>query len=295
MQLQGLLAAFGAFFLWGIFPLYFKLMGHIPPVELMAHRIIWSLVFVLILLAVTRRFSALREVMRNKRLLLIFTGSALLIGINWLTFVWSVSEDRVLEAGLGYFINPLVSVVLGMIFFGERLNKWQGLAVGLAVLAVVSLTIQVGSLPWVSLILAFSFGFYGLLRKLANAESAVGLTIETAILFPISVIYIVYLMQTGTTLGGAGGENYYDMTSLLLLLGTGLVTAIPLILFSIGATRLKLSTVGLLQYIAPSMHVVLAVFVFEEPFQRAQFIGFGLIWIGLLIYSWDGFRNRKRG
>jgi len=291
---HGFLAALGAFGLWGVFPLYFKLFDGVPSLELMAHRIVWSVVFVGFLLIVTKRLEQLKEVFLDRKILLVFLATTLLIGANWLTFIWAISVERVLEASLGYYINPLVSVVLGMLFLKERLNKWQYSAVGLATLAVIWLTIMAGVLPWVSLVLAFSFGFYGLLRKMIPVESAVGLMVETLLLTPVSLGFILYLMINGMTLGAESGSHGYDTYFTLLLIGTGIVTAVPLILFSAAAQRLKLSTVGIMQYIAPTMHILFAVFVFKEPLSNAQIGAFVLIWIGLLVYSIDGFRNRGK-
>ncbi len=289
-QLHGLAGALGAFTLWGVFPLYFKMVDYVPVLEIMANRIIWSLVLVLLILAFTGRLKTLAKTALNKRSLVWFTATTLLIGVNWVTFVWAVTSDMVLEASLGYYINPLVNVMLGMLFLGERLNKAQSLAIGLAVVAVLLLTVRLGVVPWVSLVLAFSFGFYGLLRKKIPTESTVGLAMETGILTPICLIYVGYLAYTGT--GGAGG-GFYDTQTNLLLAGLGFVTAIPLILFSFGAQRLRLSTVGLLQYIAPTIQVFLAIYVFGETFTQDRFIAFALIWVGLIIYTWDGIKNRK--
>ena len=289
---KGMLAAFGAFALWGVFPLYFKTLGHVPVFEILANRILWSLVLVFVLVAITGRFLHLKAAISDPKTMVIFLGSTALIGLNWTVFVWAIANDRVLEAGLGYYINPLVSVALGMIFFAERMNRWQALAIFLAVCAVMLMTVVLGELPWVSLVLAFSFGFYGLLRKKAQAESTVGLMIETGILVPFSIAYLVYLSAIGGLQGGQIGDSFYDLNTLLLLAGTGLVTGVPLILFSYGAQRLRLATVGIMQYIAPSIQVVLAVFVFEEYFSQVQFMAFSLIWLGLIIYTVDGIRNR---
>mgnify|MGYP000082504926 CR=1 FL=1 len=289
---KGMLAAFGAFALWGVFPLYFKTLGHVPVFEILANRILWSLVLVFVLVAITGRFLHLKAAISDPKTMVIFLGSTALIGLNWTVFVWAIANDRVLEAGLGYYINPLVSVALGMIFFAERMNRWQALAIFLAVCAVMLMTVVLGELPWVSLVLAFSFGFYGLLRKKAQAESTVGLMIETGILVPFSIAYLVYLSAIGGLQGGQIGDSFYELNSFLLLAGTGLVTGVPLILFSYGAQRLRLATVGIMQYIAPSIQVVLAVFVFEEYFSQVQFMAFSLIWLGLIIYTVDGIRNR---
>ncbi|MEH6475962.1 MAG: EamA family transporter RarD [Sneathiella sp.] len=293
-QQQGLIAALCAFLLWGIFPLYFKLMAHIPVLEILANRIIWSLALVLIIIAFTGRFSHLFAALKNRKVMMIFMASTTVIALNWVTFVWAISNDRILEASLGYYINPLVNVGLGMIFLGERLNRWQGIAIGLATLAVIIMTILMGTLPWVSLVLGFSFGFYGLLRKKVQAESVVGLTIETGLLFPLSIGYLLYLVSMGSLQGGTLDGAFYEFDTLLLLAGTGLVTAVPLILFSFGAQRLRLTTVGILQYVAPTLHAVWAIFIFDEEFSQAQLIAFSLIWIGLLIYTWDGLRPKKQ-
>lgn len=293
-QLHGLLAALGAFCLWGVIPLYFKLLGEIPPLEVIAHRIVWSLILVVGIVLATKRIPHVLSIFGNRKAVLLFCATTILIAINWVTFVWAVTNDRVLETSLGYYINPLVNVLLGFVFLGERLNKMQSIAVGLATLAVIVLTVNTGGLPWVSLVLAFSFGSYGLLRKMAQVESVVGLTVETSLLFPVSLGYILYLYFTNDISGATSPGQFYDSKILLLLMGTGVVTAIPLILFAMGAQRLKLGTVGLLQYVAPTIQVFLAIYIFKEPFSESQLVAFGFIWVGLAIYSWDGFRNRNK-
>ena len=290
-QMQGLIGALGAFICWGVFPLYFKMLDGIPVLEILAHRIVWSLVLVGFIIFFTHRFRKVLETLSDPRTLMLFFGSTLMIAINWTVFVWAVTSGRVLEASLGYYINPLVNVMLGMLFLGERMNKAQTTAILLAVAAVLLLSFKLGDVPWVSLAMAFSFGFYGLLRKKAPTESAVGLAVETAILTPVCIAYIAYLAITGT--GGAGGA-FYDFSTNMLLLGLGAVTALPLIMFSFGAQRLRLSTVGVIQYIAPTLHAILAVYVFGETFSQDRLIAFGLIWIGLLIYTVDGFRGRGK-
>ncbi|MBL4741256.1 MAG: EamA family transporter RarD [Sneathiella sp.] len=294
-QLHGLLASLGAFCLWGVIPVYFKLLGDVPPLEIIAHRIVWSLVLVVAIVLAMGRVRHVLKVFKQRKTVLIFCATTILIAVNWTTFIWAISNDHILQASLGYYINPLVNVLLGFVFLGERLNKMQSFAVGLATLAVILLTINTGGLPWVSLVLAFSFGLYGLLRKMAQVESVVGLTVETSFLFPLSLGYIAFLMATGNISNGGSSGQFYDFRMLLLLMGTGLVTAIPLILFAIGAQRLKLGTLGLLQYIAPTIHVFLAVYIYNEPLSDSQLVAFGLIWVGLFIYSWDGFRNRNKG
>ncbi|WP_169566968.1 EamA family transporter RarD [Sneathiella limimaris] len=290
---KGLLAALATFGMWGVFPLYFKALSHVPVLEVLANRILWSLVLVSILILATGRLEKLRLAITNRSVMKYFIGSTLLIAANWTTFLWAVVNDRVLEASLGYYINPLVSVALGMIFLGERLNRWQSFAIFLAICSVSLMTIMLGQLPWVSLVLAFSFGFYGLLRKKVEAESTIGLSIETGLLVPFSLGYIIFLSVTDGLQGGALGDGFYSIETFLLLAGTGFVTGVPLILFSYGAQRLRLSTVGLMQYIAPTIQVILAVFVFKEQFSFIQLSAFSLIWAGLLVYSIDGYRNRS--
>jgi chloramphenicol-sensitive protein RarD len=293
-HVKGLAAGLGAFILWGVFPLYFKFLKEIPVLELMSHRIIWSLVFVIGIIAVTGRFVQLKEAISNRKTVMVFLATTTLIAINWVTFVWAITNDHVLEASLGYYINPLVNVVLGMLFLGEKLNKWQGSAIALAATAVILLTVQVGAVPWVSLTLAFSFGFYGLFRKKVQVESVVGLTIETALLTPICLAFMGFLIATDNLQGGQNNGGFYELPIFGLLVVSGLITAIPLILFSYGAQRLKLATVGVLQYIAPTIQAIMAVYLFDEEFSSAQGMAFGLIWIGLMIYTFDAIRSVKR-
>lgn len=296
-ETKGLLSAFGAFVLWGVSPIYFKWLSHVSPLEIISHRIIWSSVFVLLLVVATKKFGQLLAVYRDRERLLVFVATTILIGANWLTFVWAISNDRILEGSLGYYINPLVNVLLGMIFLKERLNRWQTLSILLAISAVVIMTLQIGYLPWVSLVLAFSFGFYALLRKKVQVDSSVGLVVETTLLFPVALGFLLYLTFTSSeaaSLGTGGAGFMYDAESLMLLLGTGIVTAIPLILFAVAARRLKLTTIGILQYLAPTIQMGIAIFVYDEPFDQSRLMAFALIWVGLVIYSVDSFRTRRR-
>ncbi|MBO0332864.1 EamA family transporter RarD [Sneathiella sp. CAU 1612] len=295
-ETRGLLSAFGAFLVWGWSPVYFKWLSHVSPIEIISHRIIWSSLFVLLLIASTRKIGQILEIYRDPRRLYVFVLTTLLIGGNWLTFVWAITNDRILEGSLGYYINPLVNILLGMIFLGERVNKWQTVAILCAVAAVTILTIQVGYLPWVALVLAFSFGFYALLRKKAGADSAVGLVVETTLLFPVALGFLLYLTFTAdpATSSEAPTGFLFDTGTLLLLIGTGVVTAVPLILFTTAAKYLKFTTIGILQYLSPTMHVFIAVYLYNEPFDQSRLFAFALIWIGLIIYSVDGYRGRRR-
>jgi chloramphenicol-sensitive protein RarD len=295
-EIRGLLSAFGAFLIWGWSPVYFKWLSHVSPIEIISHRIIWSSILVLLLIVSTRKIGQLLEIYRDPKRLYVFVLTTLLIGGNWLTFVWAIANDRILEGSLGYYINPLVNILLGMIFLGERLNRWQAVSILCAIAAVTILTLQVGYLPWVSLVLAFSFGFYALLRKKAGADSAVGLVVETTLLFPVALGFLLYLTFTAdpATSHEVTTGFLVDFESLLLLIGTGVVTAIPLILFTTAAKYLKFTTIGILQYLSPTMHVFIAVYLYNEPFDQSRLVAFGLIWLGLIIYSVDGYRGRRR-
>jgi chloramphenicol-sensitive protein RarD len=285
---QGVLAALAAFSIWGLAPLYFKAVGSVPPTEIVAHRILWSLLLLAALLAFWRGFDGLRRLRAQPRLLGLLTLTAMLTGSNWLVFVWAISAGRLIEASLGYFINPLVSVLLGRIFLGERLRPMQQAAVGLALAGVLWRVWQVGSPPWIALFLALTFGFYGLLRKRAPVDAISGLFVETLITAPIAVAWLLWL-AAGDAL--QFGED--PLVSALLPLA-GVLTAVPLMLFAVGAQRLPLATVGFLQYVAPSLNFLLAVFVFREPFDLAQLVGFALIWAALAIYSADMLHASRR-
>lgn len=277
-----------AYLWWGLVPIYFKAVAHVPAMEVLAHRIIWSIVLLTILMRVYGRWAAALAVLRDRGTLLTLCGSTTLLACNWFTFIWAVANDQVREASLGYFINPLVSVMLGFVFLRERLRRWQMVSVALAAVAVLLLAYSYGKPPWVALILAGSFGLYGLLRKTARADSLVGLSVETMILGPIAAAYLGYLLVSGNAVFGSLSLG----TDGLLALG-GVVTAVPLLWFANAARRLRLATMGFLQYIAPSMQLTLAVVAFGEAFTRAHTVTFGLIWAALAIYSVDTFRASR--
>ena len=281
---RGTLAALSAFCIWGLSPLYFKAIGTVPPFEIVAHRILWSVLFLaglLALLPFTGGAARVREVCRQPRLVGLLTLTALLTGSNWLVFIWAIDAGRLIEASLGYFINPLVSVALGALFLGERLRPLQRVAVAVALAGVGWRMWQLGALPWVPLFLAGTFGVYGLLRKRAPVEAVSGLFIETALVAPLALAGLAWMSANGTLSFGSGAHTDW------LLPLTGVITALPLVLFTVGARRLPLATVGFLQYLAPSLNFVLAIWVFREPFDTAQLIGFVLIWAALAIYSVD--------
>ncbi len=277
----GVLYAVGAYGLWGVFPVYFKLVRQVPAVEVLAHRIIWSLVLLVILLAVRGNWSVLRAALSRRRNLVTLGATTLLIASNWLLFIWAVAHDYVLQASLGYFINPLVNVLLGFVFLRERLRRWQTLAVALAAVGVTYMTVAGGQFPGMALFLAGSFGLYGLLRKVANIEALVGLTIETGLLTPLAGAYLAYQMAVGRAVFG----SRLDLSLILLL--AGVITATPLLWFTEAARRLRLATLGFIQYLAPTGHFLLAVAAFGEPFTRAHLVTFGCIWAALAIYTFD--------
>ena len=286
---SGPLAAALAYILWGLFPLYIKLVAHVPVLEIVLHRSLWALVFVLALLALRRQFAWLAPVLRQPRTLAIFGLSALLLGANWLLYVWAVNNGRVLDASLGYFINPLVNVLLGFVVLHERPRPLQWAAVALAAGGVLWLAVGAGHVPWVSLLLAASFGFYGLLRKTAPLGAIEGLALETLLLGPLAAAALLWL--------GASGQGHFlqgDGRTDVLLLAAGPATAIPLLLFAYGARRVTLATLGLLQYLGPSIQFVLAVFLYHEPLGASRGVGFALIWAALALYSAESLRLMRR-
>lgn len=290
---RGILAALAAFTAWGLVPLYFRALGDIPPLEVVAHRVLWSVLFLLALLALwpaAGGYAGLRRLRGEPRLVALLAVTSLLAATNWLVFVWAVAAGHVLEASLGYFINPLVNVVLGRLFLGERLRPLQRAAVALASCGVAWRMWQVGGVPWVALVLAATFGLYGLLRKRARVDAINGLLVETVVLVPVAAAYVAWIAATGAMAWGHGGQGDW------LLPLSGAITAVPLMLFAVGARRLPLSTVGFLQYLAPTLQFLLAVFVFGEAFGADRLIGFVFIWSGLALYSADMARaTRARG
>lgn len=277
--------AASAFLIWGISPIYWKALRAVPALEIILHRMVWSFFFLVPLIIIMRRWQEFIDTLKNHRTLLILLFTALIIGGNWLLYIWAVNNDNLLQASLGYYINPLVNVVLGMVFLKERLRAPQILSVVLATAGVLYLTIYYGEFPWIALTLAVSFGLYGLIRKVAPVGSLVGLAVETLLLSIPALVYLFYLDSQGQ-----GSIFRVSLKLDLLLMGCALVTAIPLLFFTLGARRLYLSTIGLLQYIAPSCMFILAVFLFHEPFSSAQVVTFIFIWTALAIYSTDSVR-----
>jgi len=285
---DGFLASVTAYLIWGLVPLYFKRLAEVPATEIIAHRVLWSLLLMTAFLGLGRGFADARGVIGNPRLMLRVTLAAALVMTNWLVFVYGVNANRILETSLGYFILPLVSIGLGLLVLGERLRPLQWVAVALGAAGVAVEAVRVGGLPWISLALAGTFGIYGLLRKQLPLDAASGLFLETLAMTPVAVGYLIWL-------GGHGGTHFgIDLARDLLLAASGPVTAIPLLLFAVGARRLRLNAMGFLQYLAPSMTFLLAVFVYDEPLGPSRVLTFAAIWSGLLCYSIDLLRHSRR-
>jgi len=284
----GIAYAFGAFILWGLSPVYFKELSHVDAMEFLVHRMGWSFLFLVFLLFFRRTIKnfgrEIYQISTDKKLLLLLFLSAILISSNWLVFIWAVSHDKVMETSLGYFINPLMNVALGMLVLGERLSRVKLIAVFLAFIGVLYMVIEGGEFPWIALYLAASFAIYGLIRKKIHIGALIALWVEMLILLPFAVVYMIYISQT-TPEGAVGYDNY----TLFMLILSGAVTAVPLVFFTSAAKRLPLSTIGLIQYIAPTLSLLLAVFLWHEPFTRTHLITFVFIWSGLVIYSMDSF------
>ncbi|MFV0476245.1 MAG: EamA family transporter RarD [Parahaliea sp.] len=284
----GLIAALGAFFIWGLAPLYFKYLQDMPATEILAHRSIWSFVLALLMLVVLGRLPNFRQTLCNLKLMRILALSGLLIGGNWLVFIWAVTHSQMTEASLGYYINPLVNILLGVCFLGERLRLLQWAAVLLAFIGVGHEVWLFGRLPMVALYLAFSFGIYGLVRKAAPVESLTGLCVETLYMLPLALAYLLWSDSPSSNMF----NNGFGLNGVLMFGGP--LTLVPLLLFTIAAKRLRLSTLGILQYLGPSLMLVLAVKVFGENFSKETMLSFSLVWCGLLVFTADAFMQRRR-
>ncbi|WP_374688867.1 EamA family transporter RarD [Promineifilum sp.] len=285
---KGIVYAIGTYILWGVMPIYWKALHDVPSSQIVAHRIVWSLVFVGLVLTARRNWSWLGKAIRQPRVVLTFALSGTLLTVNWLTYIWGVNAGFIVETSLGYFINPLINVLLGYVFLKERLRpvQWGALAVALA--GVLYLTFSYGAFPWIALTLAFSFGLYGLMRKTAALNSAEGLFLETAFLSLPALGFL--LLQENR---GAGALGHTGATTALLLAGAGVVTSVPLLLFAAGARRITLTTLGLLQYIAPTLQFLIGVLIYGEEFGPARVVGFGLIWLALILYTGESLWRRR--
>ncbi|WP_050921684.1 EamA family transporter RarD [Vibrio harveyi] len=286
---QGVLLAIGAYTMWGIAPIYFKSIAEVSPLEILSHRVIWSFFLLAALLHFGRHWRSVRDIIKNKTKMMFLVSTAILVGANWLIFIWAVNSNHMLDASLGYYINPLINVLLGMVFLGERLRKLQWFAVVLAACGVLVQLIVFGSVPVVAIALAMSFGCYGLLRKKVSVEAQTGLFIETLVMLPAAAIYLLFIASSPTS-------NMLDNPMQLntLLIAAGVITTLPLLCFTGAATRLKLSTLGFFQYIGPSLMLLLAVLIYGEPFTSDKAITFAFIWGALVVFSFDGLRNNRK-
>lgn len=287
---SGLIAGIAAFATWGLIPVYWKLLSNLPALEILAHRFVWTTVFLTGLLSFQRRWPEVREAIRSRRALLYCFASGLAISVNWLFFIWAVNVGRVIETSLGYFMTPLVNVLFGALFLHERLTRWQLASVLLALVGVLNLTLGYGKFPWLAITLCISFGLYGLLRKKSGVRPIPGLFLETTLLTPIAAGYLIYLVGAGhSTLSSA------SWSFILLLISTGVVTGLPLVWFGHAARHLRLTTVGFLQYLSPSCSFFLGVFLYHEPFTRAHLITFISIWVALVIFTAEAIWRWRAG
>jgi len=287
---RGFMMAMGAYGLWAVLPFYLKALSHLPALEIVAHRVIWSVPVAALLLVFIGKFRTILEALRKPRMLAMAALTAALITVNWSVYVWAVAHDQIIGAALGYYINPLFNVVLGGLFLGERLTKVQYIAVGFAFAAVLVLTFNAGGLPWVSLVLPLTFGLYGFFRKSLPMPPLQGFTLEVVILSVPALGYVLWLT--------ANGQDHFfsaeSVSNIWLLLLAGPFTAIPLILYAGGAKLLRYTTLGLMQYLTPTLLFVFAIFIFHEPFSNAQLVAFVLIWVGLIIYTWSSLSAHRK-
>ena len=285
---QGVLFALGAYFMWGFAPLFFKLLEGVPAPEILMHRVVWSLFVLVILIAVSKKWRSVGAAVSSPRTLMLLLASGTLLATNWLIFIWAVNNDHLLDASLGYYINPLLNVLLAYLILGERFRKLQLIAISLALAGVAVLVISHGKLPWIALVLAFSFGFYGLIRKKLGVESIPGLAIETALMTPVALIYWIGFATASANMLELPG----DLALWLFL--TGAVTTAPLLCFTAAASRMKYSSLGFFQYIGPSIMFLLAVFLYNEPLDIPRLLTFFGVWTGSLLFVYDAYKHHKK-
>ncbi|EKQ57363.1 MULTISPECIES: EamA family transporter RarD [unclassified Clostridium] len=277
---KGLIYAVLAYLLWGILPVYWKLIESVFSIEILSNRIVWAFAFTVLIIIVTKQWDELKSMTKNKKQMFYIFIASILIAINWGLYIWAVNSDKIIDASLGYYINPLLAVLLGVFIFKEKLNYWTGAALIIATIGVITKAVQYGKIPWISLGLAISFGLYGAIKKSVKASSIVGLTLETAMLTPVAAAYIVL-----RNVNGIGAFKTGDSLVILLLIGSGVVTAIPLLLFASSAKRLPLSVIGFTQYISPTISLIIGIFMYNENFTAVDMIAFCFIWAALIIYS----------
>ena len=289
MKNKGIFYALSAYFLWGILPIYWKQLHHVPSFQIISFRIISSLLFLIFVLSVRKNWTDFKKTVLNRKSILFFTLSGLMLGINWLVYIWGVNANHIVETSLGYFINPLVSVALGMIFLREKLRPMQWVPVGMAAAGVIFLTVQYGALPWIALTLAFSFGFYGLLKKIASTGGLYSMTVEMAALCLPAMGYLLLMGSRGEGVVGTA-----SLTTWLLLIAAGAITVIPILLFTTAARTIPLAMVGILQYLAPILQFLIGVLIYKEPFTHADLVGYGIVWLALIIFWLEGTLNRRK-
>lgn len=285
---QGLLLGTLAYLLWGLFPLYWPLLDPAGAVEILAHRMIWSLVVMALFVVAAKRLPALRAVVADRRVLGLLAIAAVMVTVNWGCYIWGVNHGRTVEASLGYFVNPLVTMLLGVLVLRERLRALQWAAVAIAVVAVMVLSVDYGRLPWLALVLAFSFGTYGLMKKKANAGAFESLTVETGLMAPFALAYVLWLGVHGTGHFTSEGPGHT-----LLFVGAGLVTSVPLVLFGAAATRVTLVSLGTLQYLTPILQFVIGVFIQHEAMSTGRWVGFVVVWVALAVFTYDALSHRR--
>ncbi len=286
---KGILYGLSCYTLWGFLPIYWKMIERVPSLEIVGHRTVWSFVFVLVYVVVTRTWAGFKPIRENRKILWIYLATGILMSSNWLIYIWAVNSGYIVESSLGYFINPLVNVLLGVLFLREKLRLWQWVPVALATLGVAYLTVSYGQLPWIALSLAFTFGFYGLIKKTAALDSISGFTIESGFVMIPALGWLLYLEFVGR---GAFGHGPALETLLLVL--AGVATGLPLLWFGAAARRVHLSTLGFMQYIAPTFQFLIGVLIYGEDFSQDRIIGFSIIWTALLIFSIDGVLHRRK-
>ncbi|WP_411359322.1 EamA family transporter RarD [Pseudidiomarina salilacus] len=286
---HGVFYAIAAYTMWGVAPIYFKWLQQVPALEILSHRIIWSFVLVLLLMVGLRRLHRIRPVLKNRKQMLRLTLATFLLGGNWFLFIWAINNNRLLDASLGYYINPLLNVAIGMLFFAERMRRFQLVAIALAVTGVLIQVISFGSVPWIALTLAFSFAIYGAIRKRLPVDSMTGLWLETTILLPIMLVYLLFFADSAASDMTA---NNWQLN--LLLMAAGIVTTAPLLCFTAAAQRIRYATLGFFQYIGPSLMFILAVWVYGEPLAADKLVTFAIIWTALALYSIDTLLHQQR-
>lgn len=285
---KGILTGLGAYALWGFFPIYWKYLHDVPALQVIGHRIGWSFLLLIAIILLSGQWMEFRASALQPKVIGIYTIAAILLSVNWLVYVWGVNAGFIVETSLGYFINPLLSVLLGVLFLRERLRPSQWIPVTIAAIGVIYLTALYGRLPWIALSLAFSFGFYGLVKKLAPLGSLHGLTLETGIVFPVALLYLLIIEVRGSA-------AFLHQSTLIdvFLIGAGVVTTIPLLMFASAARQIPLTVMGLLQYIAPTLQFLIGIFVYKEPFEQSHLIGFGLVWVALIIFWVENYLSRR--